>query len=265
MKVSKIALWLSVLVAILVLIASGAELFLKSIYARETASYALQAVGQDIENIVAAIMLLVAAYFVSKGSVKAFLVWMGVLIALIYSYAIYAFAVHFNSLFLMYVAILGLSFYALIGDLMYLHIESFRPSFAAVRKARLVSGFLVLVAALFYVQWLGEDIPALLAGKVPQSVTENGLLTNPVHVLDIGLMLPAMVITAILLWRGKILGYLLAVPLLVFSVLTGIGVVAMFVVMGSQGIATSLAVVMIFAGIVVVSGVLGGLFLGEMG
>ena len=67
MKISKPALWLSVLAAILVLVASFAGLFLKSTYARETTSYALQSVGQDIENSVAAVALLITVYFVSRG------------------------------------------------------------------------------------------------------------------------------------------------------------------------------------------------------
>lgn len=264
MKISKTSLWLSVLVACLVLIASGAGLFLKGTYARETVSYATQSVGQDIENIVAAAALLITAYFVSKGSVKAFLVWMGVLLALIYSYVIYAFAVHFNSLFLVYVATLGLSFYALLGSLVHLHLDSLEPYFAANTRARPVSVFLLLVAVLFYLQWLGEDIPALLAGKIPQSVTEAGLLTNPVHVLDLGLYLPAMIITSILLWRRKLLGYLMAIPLLVFSILTGIGILAIFIVMSSRGMATSVVVELFFAVIVVISLVLSMLYLREV-
>jgi hypothetical protein len=264
MKISKTALWLSVLVAILVLLASLAGLFLKSTYARETTSYALQGVGQDIENIVAAVTLLITVYVVSKGSVKAFLVWMGVLLALLYSYVIYAFAVHFNSLFLVYVAILGLSFYALIGSLIHLHLDSLQPYFAANTKARPVSVFLLVIAILFYLQWLSEDIPALVTGKIPQSLVENGLLTNPVHVLDMGLLLPAMIITAILLWRRKLLGYLLAIPLLVFSILTGIGILAIFFVMSSKGMPTSLVVELLFAVIVLVSLVLSWLFVREV-
>jgi hypothetical protein len=256
MKISKTPLWLSMLIAFLALIASSAGLFLKSTYARETTSYALQSVGQDIENIVAAAALLLMVYFVSKGSVKAFLVWMGVLLALIYSYVIYAFAVHFNSLFLVYVAILGLSFYTLVDGLIHLHLEGLQPYFAANTKARLVSVFLLVVAILFYFQWLSEDIPALFTGKIPQSVIENGLLTNPVHVLDMGLLLPAMIITAILLWRRKLLGYILAIPLLVFSILTGIGILAIFVAMSIKGMPTSLAVELLFAVIIVVSFVL---------
>jgi hypothetical protein len=264
MKIAKTSLWLSVLVAFLVLIASSAGLFLKSIYARETTSYALQSVGQDIENIVAAAALLMTAYFVSKGSIKASLVWMGVLLALMYSYVIYAFAVHFNSLFLVYVAILGLSFYTLIGSLIHLHLEGLQPYFAANTKARLVSVFLLVVAILFYFQWLSEDIPALLTGKIPQSVIENGQLTNPVHVLDMGLLLPGMIITAILLWRRKLLGYILAIPLLVFSILTGIGILAIFVAMSMKGMPTSLAVELLIAIIIVVSFVLSMLYVREV-
>jgi hypothetical protein len=264
MKTSKTSLWLSMLVTFLVLLASGAGLFLKSTYARETASYALQSVGQDIENLVAAAALLLTAYLVSKGSVKAFLVWMGVLLALIYSYVIYAFAVHFNSLFLVYVAILGLSFYALVGSLIRLHLQGLQASFAANTKARPVSVFLLVVAILFYLQWLSEDIPALVTGKTPQSVMENGLLTNPVHVLDMGLLLPAMIITAILLWRRKLLGYILAIPLLVFSILTGIGILAIFVAMSMKGMPTSLAVELLFAVIIVISLVLSWLYVREV-
>ncbi len=264
MKISKTALWLSVLIAFLVLIASSAGLFLKSLYARETMSWTVQAYGQDIANIVAAAALFIAVYFVSKGSVKAFLVWIGVLIALIYPYIIYAFDIHFNSLFLVYVAIVGLSFYTLAGSLMHLHLDNLQPSFAATTKARPVSVFLLLVAVLFALLWLSEDIPALLTGKIPQTVMESGLLTSPVHVLDLGLYLPAMIITAILLWRRKLLGYILAIPLLVFNILTGIGIVAAQFAASSKGLAASLGVELFIAAIVVVSLVLSVLFLREV-
>ena len=90
------------------------------------------------------------------------------------------------------------------------------------------------------------------------------MLTNPVHVLDLALLLPAMIITAILLWRRKLLGYFLALPLLVFSILTGIGILAIFVVMSMKGMTTSLVVELLFAVIVVVSLVLSVLYLREV-
>ena len=90
------------------------------------------------------------------------------------------------------------------------------------------------------------------------------MLTNPVHVLDLGLLLPALIITAILLWRRRLLGYFLALPLLVFSILTGIGILAIFVVMSMKGMPTSLIVELLFAVIVVVSLVLSVLYVREV-
>jgi len=75
MKISKTALWLSAIDALLVLTASASGIFLKSIYARETLSWAVQGIGQDIINLIAAVVLFIAAYFVNKGSFKAFLIW----------------------------------------------------------------------------------------------------------------------------------------------------------------------------------------------
>lgn len=261
MRISKTALWLSVIDALLVCIASVSGLFLKRIYARETPSWALQGFGQDIVNLVAIVVLCIAAYFVNKGSVRALLVWSGVLLYLLYAYLIYAFDIHFNSLFLVYVAIVGLSFYALVGSLLSLHLDGLQTAFLVTTPTRLVSAFLLVLGSVFYLLWLREDIPALVAGGIPPSVTQANLLTNPVHILDLGLYLPAMFITALLLWRRKLFGYLFAGPLLVFSILMGTAILVIFLVMSSTGVPTSVGVEAIFAVIIVVSLVLSWLFL----
>ena len=264
MSISKTSIWLSVIDAILVLLASVSGIFLKNIYARETLSLAVQGMGQDIVNIVAVVVLLIAVYFVNQESVKAFLVCSGVLLYLIYAYVIYAFDVHFNRLFLVYVAILGLSFYALAGLVIHLHLDQIQASFSVNTKARAVSVFLLVLGIVFYLLWLSEEIPALLTGKIPQSVTVTNLPTNPVHVLDLALYLPAMIITAVLLWRRKLLGYLLAGPLLVFSILTGTAILAIFLVMSMKGIPTSVGVEVFLAIIIMVSLVLSVLYIREV-
>ncbi len=264
MNISNRESWLTLAIVVLVLIASIAGLALTSTYARETTPYAIQAMGQDIANLVSVAVLLIAVYFASKGSVKAFLVWMGAVLTLLYAYVIYAFAAHFNSLFLVYVAILGLSFYTFLSGVLGLQPDRLQPHFVAVTKAKVVSIYLLLVAVLFALLWLSQDIPAIVAGKAPQSVTESGLLTNPVHVLDLGLYLPAMIITAMLLWRRKFLGYFFAIPLLIFNILTGIGILAIDVVTGMRGMPTSPGVDLFIAAIIVVSLVLGVLYVREV-
>lgn len=257
MNVSKTALWLSVLDALFVLIASGVGILFKNIYARETPAWAVQAIGQDIVNVVAVVVLFVAAYFVNKGSMRALLVWGGVLLYLIYAYVIYAFDIHFNRLFLVYVAIVGLSFYALVVSVLHLNLDRLRASFPAGSRA--VSVFLLLLGIVFSLLWLSEDIPAIVGGQIPQSVVTANVPTNPVHVLDLGLYLPAMLVTA--LWRKKLAGYLLAGPLLVFSVLMGSAILAIFLIMNGQGIPTSIGVEVFIALIILVSLVLSVLFL----
>lgn len=239
--------------ALLVLLASASGILFKSIYARETLSGVAQVIGQDIVNLVAVVVLCIAAYFMSKGSVKAFLIWGGVLLYLLYSYIIYAFDVHFNSLFLVYVAILGLSFYALVGSVIHLHLDNFQSSFSANTPARLVSVFLLVLGIMFYVLWLREEIPALVTGMIPLSVTEANIPTNPVHVLDIGLFIPALLLTAQLLWRRKLLGFLLASSLLVFCTLMEAVILSIFLVMSSKGMPTSIGIEACFAIIIVVS------------
>lgn len=264
MNISKSSLWLTLTIAILVLIASIAGLTLKSTYARETISYAIQAMGQDIANLVSIMTLLIAVFFVFRGSVKALLIWIGALLTLVYAYVIYAFAAHFNSLFLVYVAILGLSFYTIFGSVLDLQTDRLQPHFVTITRARAVSVYLLLVAVLFALLWLSQDIPAIVGGKAPQSVTESGLLTNPVHVLDLGLYLPAMIITAVLLWRRQFLGYFFAIPLLVFSILTGIGILAIDVVAFVRGMPVSLGVDLFIVVIIVVSLILSVLYVREV-
>ena len=70
-------------------------------------------------------------------------------LTLVYSYSIYVFAVHFNSLLLVYVAILGVSFYTLVSSVMHLHMDSFKQSLATTTKARSVRVSLVLAYSFY--------------------------------------------------------------------------------------------------------------------
>jgi hypothetical protein len=90
----------SVLVPVLVTITSICVIMLEKTYSRSTAAWAIQTIGQDYANIVVVIVLLISTWFVAKHSLRGFLVWLGACLYLIYAFAIYAFAVHFQFLFL---------------------------------------------------------------------------------------------------------------------------------------------------------------------
>jgi hypothetical protein len=225
-------------ISVLVLAASAAGVLISGTYARETTDWALQARAQDLADVVAVAALLVAAFTARERSTRGLLVWAGCLLYLIYAFFIYAFALHYNSLFLLYVATLGLLVYTFLGGVLRLDFDELRGYVrVGVGTRRWVGVLLLVLALLFYALWLSEDVPALLSGAVPTTVTREGVLVNPVHVLDIGLFLPALILTGLSLLRDRSLGYVFALPLLTFATLTGFGILVIDVLTSANGTA----------------------------
>ena len=238
MRISKTFTWLSVIAGLLMAAVSLLGVADPRTYGKETVNWAAQAVGQDYVNlcVVFPTLLVSSLLILRRDSFRAFLAWLGVLIYLIYSYVLYSFFVHFGPLFLLYVATLGLSFYSLVGALGSLDWQGTGVRFTNV-KTKPASVLLGLVAVLFALLWLADIAGALLRGGIPVDLDEVGQVVNPVHVLDLALLLPGAFIVAVLLWRRRILGLTLAVPFLVFFVLMGAAIISMMVVTAQKGFA----------------------------
>ena len=58
---------------------------------------------------------------------------------------------------------------------------------------------------------------------------------NPIHVMDLGLLLPGMALTGFLLRRRLPLGYFMAAPFLVCIIIIGLAVMGMVAVMILRG------------------------------
>ncbi len=260
----KIWLWLSVCVSILVTITSLIGIFFERTYSRETEAWAVQAIGQDYANLAVVILLLVSTFYLSKNSLRAYFVWLGAYIYLVYAFVIYSFSVHFNFLFLAYIIILGASFYILVGGLLAVDKSILSASFLSNTKSKIVSVLLMTVAILFISLWLSEIVPNLFSNRIPTSLIETGLWVNPVHVLDLAFVLPGMIITSVLLWRRKLLGFLMAVPLMVFLVTMGLGIIAMFILSAIKGMNSSLSAGMIIGLIMLLCAYFSYLFLREV-
>lgn len=76
-------------------------------------------------------------------------------------------------------------------------------------------------------QELAEIVAAIRSGQAPQSVTNMGLLTSPVHVLDLSLLLPTLVMTGVMLLRRRAVVFVLAPILMVFFVLMSLALAGM--------------------------------------
>jgi hypothetical protein len=238
-------LWLSVMAALLAVIGSVIALSVHNIYTKLSPTFLPQALAQDIANLaVVSPVWLVLAALALRGSLRAYLLWLGVLTFTVYNYVIYTFSVPFGPLFLLWVAVFGLCVYALIGGITAVDHKAVKSSFTSERVIQVVAGFLLITAVLFGFLWLSEDIPALLSGTTPQSLIDMALPTNPVHILDLGFFLPAVVVTGVLLLKRNPLAYTLAPAFIVFLILTGIPILLTPVVQAARGEAAAWGVVL---------------------
>jgi hypothetical protein len=236
-KKGTVDVWLSlsIPIAILVIVAAGEGVFVRGLY-RDAPFFALQAFAQDFVTLFVVLpTLVVSAWFAARRSDRGRLVWLGAIAYLVYSYVIDAFVVRFNSMFVVYVALLGCALYALIGGFVTTDMNVIKARFAGRAPVKSVSVCLGLLALTFYTLWLREAIPAVLAGTVPLSVQQNGTPTNAVQVLDMAWMLPAFVIAAVSLARKTALGYTLAGAALTFVVLLSLAVLSIVAVMITRG------------------------------
>lgn len=251
LQTSKSILTWTLVISVLVTVASLFGLFDASIYGQETKNWATQAKGQDLGNLVAVITLLTSGYLYYKGSYRAALVWLGTLLYLIYAYIVYGVAVHFNALFLVYVAALGVSAYAVLFTVNGLRRHAGKT---AGNSARKLAGYTIMaVGVLFSLLWLSELIPALFTGKVPQSVVDAGLWVNPIHVIDLAVVLPGFLLAGYLTLKSRPNGLFFVGPWLVFTVIMGTSIVAAMILMGLEsGFAQTLPP-MIMVSIVVIA------------
>ncbi|MDP9318625.1 MAG: hypothetical protein M3O94_06040, partial [Actinomycetota bacterium] len=229
-------LWLSLTAALLAAVGSVAGLWaIPRIYGKETVALADAATAQDIVNLVLVAPLMAAlAVVASRGSLRAYLCLLGFLAFTVYNYAIYSFSIHFGPLFLVWVAALGLSLFALIGSLSMLDATAVKARFAG-RATPTPAWFLIVVGALFVLLWLSEIVPDLVGGEPPSSATDWNIPTNPVHVLNLAFFLSALLASGVLLLRRCPVGYATAAGQLVWVALTCLPIVVTPVVANARG------------------------------
>jgi hypothetical protein len=229
-------LWLSILTALLAVAGSLTALLTPSIYAALTPAFLPQALAQDIANLaVVSPAWLILAVLALRGSLRAYLLWLGVLAFTVYNYVIYTFSIPFGPLFLLWVAVLGLSLYALIGGVSGMDHKAVQSAYASRGAITVIAWFLIVTALFFGFLWLSEDVPALLSGSRPQSVVDMALPTNPVHILDLAFFLPAVIATGVMLLKKKPLACSVAPAFIVFLVLTGFPILLTPVVQSARG------------------------------
>jgi hypothetical protein len=249
---------------LLILMVSGRGLLVPEFYVRESLNWQAQSVGQDmLDAFLIVPVLVVSSIGAWKNKRIALPIWAGVNLYLVYTFLIYCFDVHFNNLFLVYCAILGLSIYSLAWYFYKQAVEmdmqiqvpgSFFP-------VKLTAVYFIGISCLFCFLWLSEIIPSVIHKQTPILLKETGLLTNPVYVIDLAVLLPALFITGVLLSRKKILGYRLAPSLLTFMFLMDCTIGFLAEYMKYKGIESGSVIAIVMSGLALFTLVLLAAFL----
>lgn len=220
MKKNKGYIYLSIIVSALILLSGAIGIYYPEIYENEAFDWQVQAVWQDYFDVFLIVpLLIISGSYAFYGSVLNASIWCGTLFYVVYAYIIYAFDIHFNRLFYLYCLILGSSFYALVWYyyMKLRHIRAFIK--IPIHRSWLTGTYFIVLGSVFYIIWLADIIPAIMLGQTPPQLDDFQIPTNPVHVIDLSIVLPAYIITGVMINLKVRSWKLFAPPLLIFAVL----------------------------------------------
>ena len=210
------------IIIVLAVMATTLGLFRDGFY-RDPEVLVVQAYGQDLVTLFGVVPLLAGgAWLARNGSLRGYVIWLGALGYMTYTYAVYAVITQFNPFFLGYVALFGLSAYTLAAGILQLDPVDVKRRLDRTLPVRALVWFFVGMGVLVALLWLSEVIRATLASEPPPSIADTGVPANVVHVLDLAILVPAMFVTALWLHERRPWGYVL--PGVFFVKLTSIGV-----------------------------------------
>jgi hypothetical protein len=205
----------------------------RGLYYYDTVSSAAQQQGNDVVTLFIALPLLaVSSWMTFRGSLCGHLLLTGTLGFFFYTYLSMCMLTAFNALFLVYVAIFGLSLYAFILCMMSFDLEDLPRHFSDRLPRGWIAALLFVIGAFLTLTWLMRVLSPLMQGTPP--LLDNGI-TMVIQAMDLSLIVPLAFLAGILLLRQSAWGYLLTSVFVLKAVALGLAVSAMVVNMTLAG------------------------------
>ncbi|OLS40526.1 hypothetical protein [Bacillus sp. MRMR6] len=190
----------------------------KGIYQHDSVSMAAQAIGQDYVTLLLGVpLLLLSLFFSRKGLLKGRLLLTGTLGYFLYTYASYSFLSMYNSLFLVYVALMSASFFAFTLAMMSFDIENLPLYFSDRMPVKFLGIFLLFVSFVFGMMWTAKIGFPLLSSTPPPDLQHY--TTFVIQAMDLGFVVPVGLLAGILLILKRPFGFLLA-PVIIMKEVT---------------------------------------------
>ncbi|MGC9471512.1 MAG: hypothetical protein ACP5D1_08205 [Bacteroidales bacterium] len=205
---SRIAAFLTGLSALLALYASLRGILNQDLYTEVAEAGTISSflvtgsLAQDIILLPTALLLLfLTIRFLWKPSLKILILNLGLISFIFYGYGLYVIQGQYTDLYVMYLAIFGLSLYTIIYGLLAIRWDETSSTTLSKPLRASLAAFLLLIPLVL--------IPVWLALIFPDIITHTPSDTYAVFILDLCVVFPALVIIAWLLFANRPAGNIL--------------------------------------------------------
>jgi hypothetical protein len=204
------------------------DLVTSGVYANNPERLVAEGVGWDLVTLVLVVpALLVTAWFVARGSFRARLAAVGLLGYVAYQYLMYAMAWAIGPLLPAFVVLFAASLLGIGWVASTIDLERLTVQVTGRFPRRGVATFCAVMALLLVGMWV-PLIAGVLGGELDGVLL--GQTTLVVQALDLGIVVPLAGVTAVLVWRRRPVGYLLAAAVVVKGLAMATAICAMVLV-----------------------------------
>lgn len=235
----------------------------EGIYRHMSADVAVQGIAQDYVTLFIGVpLLIIGLFFYRRRSLRGKIMLAGTVGYFFVTYLFYMCMAMFNELFLIYVALTSLSFFALTLLLISFDKERLAEAMEPRVPKKFIGGFLIFNSGAIALLWLSTIVPPLLDGTIfPDSLQHYTTLI--VQGMDLALLLPLAFVSGLLFVKGRPYGYLLGPVYIGFLAILMTALTAKIIGMSLTGVPVgpSIVIIPIFN---IAAIVLWGLVLGRM-
>jgi hypothetical protein len=219
----------------------------RGLYYWDTVSSAAQMQANDLVMLLLGLPLLAVSFWLTlRGSLRGRLLLTGTLGFILYTYVTMCFGAAYNKLFLVYVALFGLSLFAFVLSMMSFEIKALPVHFSEKLPRRAMAVLLFFTAGFLSLAWMGRIVPTIVQEQIPELENVTSMF---IQAMDLGVVVPLCVLAGVLLLRRSAWGYLLASVGLMKFLTMGIAVSLMGLNMARVGVPISAVELIVFPAI----------------
>jgi hypothetical protein len=211
------------------------EIYGQGIYEHDTIFSAGAIQGADIVSLFVGLPLLAISFLLYRcGSLRGGFLLASILAYYFYYAASLGLVVAYNNLYLVYLVLFSVSFFALVLTLTAIDLSSLPARFSSHLPRRGMAIFMFVVGIEVAFIWLSDVSNALTTNRLPEALGSHTTLVT--YTLDVGIIAPACLLAGILFLRRAPLGYLLTGLLTILLALIGAMVIGQTIMQLNLGL-----------------------------